>query len=47
MIKLKNLSSKKTPESDADDWVTIGVLVDKLPPRCVDMYVCIVLCVED
>lgn len=33
MIKIKSLSSKKNVVATTDDWVTIGVLVDKLSPR--------------
>lgn len=36
MIKIRILSSKtskKNVDAAADNWVTIGVLVDKLPPR--------------
>ncbi len=33
MVKLKCLSSRMKNGDIEGDWVTIGVIVDKLPPR--------------
>ena len=34
MVQIKSLVSRKKAGSNIDgNWVTIGVLVDKLPPR--------------
>ncbi len=33
MIRLSRLAAKATGGDVAGDWVTIGVIVDKLPPK--------------
>ena len=35
MVKVKSVPSMLKNGDIADDWVTIGVVVDKLPPRLV------------
>lgn len=36
MVRMKSLSSTKSVGTTAaEDWVTMGVLVDKLPPKYV------------
>lgn len=42
MIKIRNVSSKMKNGDFDSDWVTIGVVVDKLPPRSVYMTIVIV-----
>ena len=36
VIKIKNVGSSVIDGNVPGDWVLIGVLVDKLPPRWVD-----------
>lgn len=39
MIRMKMLSSRLKNANEEGNWVTIGVIVDKLPPRCVYRYI--------